>query len=462
MAQKLLTGTSYFISFVNGQGAGAGTYVTYASDLDTNFVSIQNSVNQLVDETKSTLSSNSLLNADMLKFDDPVLSPFTVDHGVLGDHSCKTVVGSPTTELDISAGTVFVHDQRVTVGSPVTVVGNTGTLGTSTESVYLIIDQNSAFRLDTEDSIVNGPGSLAPGEAVIAVATWAGGTPEFTEVVRPLQLANLATVPDEVVPQPVAVFFDGDDYSAMLDRTASASAFTAKVFLTMDARVRAIERLLAGLTTDSETDAVGPATFGADITTPGMLVSTDGTAGAPAIRRSDDTNTGIRWGADGEMFLVSDAADVLKLTTDQFIDSATQPRFDFSRNATQSIATGTSLIVVTLDTETTDVGAWGSVSTTTLTVPTGGGGFYLLCLGGIYAANVTGDREIAVTLNGAGTVLADGMGRQRQTTTALGVSILSTMALLTLSAGDVLRLETAQDSGGGLNFQGRFSGIKLW
>ena len=54
------------------------------------------------------------------------------------------------------------------------------------------------------------------------------------------------------------------------------------------------------------------------------------------------------------------------------------------------------------------------------------------------------------------------MGRQRQTTTALGVSILSTMALLTLSAGDVLRLETAQDSGGGLNFQGRFSGIKLW
>lgn len=481
MAQPL----NLLTSFVDGQGAGASNYVTYAEDLDQNFSDIQTTVNQLVQEVNATLSQNALLPLDILRINDPntPLTGGTEDQGVIGEHSYEVSInGGDTTQLLVEAGQVLVNSKRQQLDSQQTLVGS-GSSGTR----WVAVDTNGALFLET---------AAAQRQLDIASVNWDGA--QFTGAVT--QLAP--------------IFFDGDDYGQQLRREAQGTGpvFPAKDFRTAAARLVALERILAGETTDGQGDALGdvelaglaaatagsasspwayregdpdtgvffPVADAAALAAGGVegmrvaeaagiaqvLLSTLGTASAPSWAFVGDADTGAhRPGADRLAFSTG-GTDVLELTAEQHIDSPTQPRADFRRNAVQSVTSAT-LTPLSFDTEVTDVGAWGAATTATLTVPTGGDGFYAIVGGAFFDESSstgpnTNERQLAITLNGAGLFLASGFGRARVPAAALGDTYLSVAAHLALAAGDVLRLEVAQDSGGAMDVTGRLSVVKLW
>ncbi len=61
-------------SFVDGQGAGAQTYVTYAEDHDTNYQEIESQFNALNAEVRAFAGNNATLVLDLLLPNDPVIA----------------------------------------------------------------------------------------------------------------------------------------------------------------------------------------------------------------------------------------------------------------------------------------------------------------------------------------------------------------------------------------------------
>lgn len=469
--------------FAGGQGGGASNYVTYADDLDSNFTALESTVNQLVNEVRANLASNSLFIDDMLTQN----GASSVTEGVIGEHSYSTAVnGGDASQLLIEAGSALVGNIRVVSGSQETLQGSIALLGAgATNAASVFVQSDGVPQLDLTTNV--------PGDALeIASVNWdgtAGASGEFTGAVT----------------QEAPIFFDGDDYAAQLSRAAKGSGpvFSAKSFRTVAARIDAIERALAGEVTDSEGDTIGSV----ELT---ELLLDDGTAGDPAVQFVSDPNTGLyRSGADqlsvsaggterarfstsqlglqpagsagtpvlvriadpntGVYFPGADRFGIatggllgLEVTAEQHIDSPTQPRFDFERSAVQSVTNTGALVAISFDVENTDVGGWGTVTTATLTVPTGADGFYILQGAATFAADATGERRIAITLNGAGTLLPNGQGRTRVNAAGAGTTELSTGAALALSAGDVLRLEVAHNGGAALDVTAGLGGVKVW
>lgn len=129
-------------------------------------------------------------------------------------------------------------------------------------------------------------------------------------------------------------------------------------------------------------------------------------------------------------------------------DCFAPPRCRLTNSADISVANSSS-VSLTFDTEVFDSGAMHSTSTNTgrITVPTGGGGVYVV--GGTveFAANATGYRSIGIRLNGGNTIT----GHRAITSSASVTTRLSTSAIYSLAAGDYLELQVFQNSGGALN-----------
>lgn len=132
------------------------------------------------------------------------------------------------------------------------------------------------------------------------------------------------------------------------------------------------------------------------------------------------------------------------------------PRVRLSKSATQSIANNT-LTSITFDVEDFDDGGLHSTTTNTsrITIPTGGGGTYLLGGQAEFVPNGTGSRTLFITVNGTSTLstVRDG------SPSASVETRLSTSTLAQLVAGDYVEARVTQTSGGSLNAD---TGCKLW
>lgn len=117
------------------------------------------------------------------------------------------------------------------------------------------------------------------------------------------------------------------------------------------------------------------------------------------------------------------------------------------RSTAQSIGNAAD-VPVTFDSERFDNAAMHSTSSNTsrLTIPTGGGGKYLV--GGVidWAANTTGYRKLAVKVN-ATTEYA----RQVGPTTSTGAAAQAILSVVSMSAADYFEIQVDQNSGGALN-----------
>lgn len=487
MAQPI----TLFEDFTGGQGGVASDYFTYAEDLDSNFTTIRQAFNQLVQEVTGQQAQNALLPLDILQINDPntTLTPNDPDQGVIGEHSYFVSIDpGDNAQLLVEAGQAVVNNRRVVQGSQVTLVGT----GQPSGTIWVALDANGSPSLET-----------------------AAGAQTFD-----LASVNFnGTIFTGSVTQLAPIFFDGDDYGHQLERPARGTGpvFPAKDFRSAHARWGALERGLSGETTDDEGGALNPFELVA------LIAALGGSAGTPWLRLETDADTGPFWpfgdtfsiaagGVEGlriregqvtggiAQVLASATGDVnepdfsfigdedsgiwrpganrvgvstsgtqvMEWTAEGHIDSATQPRADFRVATPQSVATGTGLTPFTFDTEVTDIGAWGAVSTATLTVPSGADGFYAITGGAFFDESTSGgtpnagDRELAITLNGAGTRLLSGMGVQRSPAAGSGDTHRSVTAMIALAASDVLRLEVSQDSGGNMNVTGRLSVVKLW
>lgn len=494
--------------FAGGQGGGASSYVTYADDFDSNFTSIETAVNQLVNEVKSTLSVNSLFTNDILQFNDPLRAGGTVLQGVIGNHSYSVSVGAPTTQLDVTAGSAMVNNLRVSSDVTQNVVG-TG----PSDSYWIILDTGGALRIEQESATP----TVTANEVVIAVATWNGSA--WTEAARPDRIADLGTAPDETVPNAAGVFFDGDTLADIfvlasdgnfIMRVSDGSASEPGLSFVDDTDIGLfrIGTNLLGFTAGgtelmrldgvedqvlvTSGDLANPGlAFTADVdtglylpsvgvmcmvvagtevfrfNTTSMRLGFDGTEANPAFTWTGDINTGIRRVGEGHIALVSNGEDVLEVDDNSQVVSDTQFRFDFSRGATQSITEQATFTAITFDTEVADVGGWATVSTTDLTVPTGGDGWYVIAGTIFFAAQDDGYRHIRVEVDGTPRgyeykdFVPEGTDHANSATEDWRGNFV---ALINLAAGEVLTLEVAHNGhgAGNVNVTGaRMSGIRL-
>lgn len=111
-----------------------------------------------------------------------------------------------------------------------------------------------------------------------------------------------------------------------------------------------------------------------------------------------------------------------------------------AQNAANATATA-----LTYNSERFDVGGMHSTSSNTgrITIPTGGGGIYVVTCHIEWAANATGIREVSIRLNGA-TLLAS---QNVHSTTALGIT-MSVSTIYKVAAGDYFDSYVYQTSGG--------------
>lgn len=123
------------------------------------------------------------------------------------------------------------------------------------------------------------------------------------------------------------------------------------------------------------------------------------------------------------------------------------PRARVTHNATQSLTNGADTALA-FNTEATDSAALHDTATNNsrLTVPSGQAGFWLFVAYCEFAANATGQRKLAIRVDGA-TVFA-GVAVDAA---ASGVTRLAVTALLALTAGQYAEAVASQNSGGALN-----------
>lgn len=256
MAPKLELSLGYLLDFAGGQGAGAGTYVTYAPDLDTCLALIRVAHNALVDEVTAMQGPNALIALDLILGNDP--GGPSIPSGFIGNHSYQaSIVTSVSTDdtVRITAGAAFVETgMRTTSASNVDLVGSGGAA-----TLYVYINNNGMPVLGTATGL---------GVLDIWSAVWDGS--KFTSV----------TALADYIP-------DGDDFQDCLTVVGvSGGPIPAQTHIRIADRFENLERKLAGNTTNivSGATALGPIAIGGTEALPG-LVTGDGT--------TIDTTTGL-------------------------------------------------------------------------------------------------------------------------------------------------------------------------
>jgi hypothetical protein len=121
-------------------------------------------------------------------------------------------------------------------------------------------------------------------------------------------------------------------------------------------------------------------------------------------------------------------------------------RFKGYSSTTQSIATGTAPVPLTLDTEIVDSDGGHSTSTNTSRYTAQTAGLYYVTGAVTFATNATNTRTLQVLLNGAA---VNGAGVQAAPASNRGATVLAS-TLVQMSVGDYVEIAAWQDSGGSL------------
>lgn len=475
MAQK----TTLLKDFAGGQGAGAGNYISYADDLDTNFAAIEAMLFQVIDELSANLANSSLFVFDMLRADDP--GGTVESNGVIGEHSLRvTVNGGDASQLLVEVGTALLNSRRVVSNSQITLQGSDGLLGSGASNpITVFLASDGTVDVDLTANLPAGTLALASGN-------WDGTTDSFSAIV-----------------QEAPIFFDGDDYAGQLDRAAKGAgpAFAAKDFRTAWARIDAIERMLAGVATDAEGDPIGTPEL-ASLLLDALRFDVDGSAGTPVLRRESDPNTGLYFPAVDELGLVAGGvptrlgsaflrlgfagavgapalarqadpdtgiyfpgADEMAFTVGGAqawhgdpsgrISLPLQARAIVRRNAVQTLAASTALAQISFDVEDEDIGNFIAVTAAVLTAPVAGSYLIEALVTFLESTNVggtanAGERQVSLT-SAAGTPFAENGGSSRVAACPAGDTIVPVVLRVQLSASATVRLEALQTNAGATN-----------
>ena len=127
------------------------------------------------------------------------------------------------------------------------------------------------------------------------------------------------------------------------------------------------------------------------------------------------------------------------------------------RNVSQSIPSSTKT-AITFDTEIFDTDAFITVSSSTVTIPVGKGGKYLIIGGGYWASASSWFRSLFISKNG--TLDSNIVASTVLTQASDAAQIITT--ILDLVAGDVIRLLVEQTSGGAVNFGSQSGELNAW
>jgi hypothetical protein len=246
MASKIVIGLStYLVDFDGGQsGLRTGDYVEYAVDLDQNFVTLRNTINTMIDEIIAVQGPNASLGTDILTFNDPVEHSPQLNSGIIGIHSYNTVIGTPTSQLEVDAGEALYDGVKVSWASKIL------TTGAGAGTYYVRLGTSGEVTLESSSNVKDIYSAVYNGSAFTSVTLLAGVDASGSDM---------------------QIFFDGDDYEAMLRRPVESPTWTAKRYTQFSTRMNAVEQLLAGLAVDDDSDAIGP------------HVHPDGTAGSPGV-----------------------------------------------------------------------------------------------------------------------------------------------------------------------------------
>lgn len=125
------------------------------------------------------------------------------------------------------------------------------------------------------------------------------------------------------------------------------------------------------------------------------------------------------------------------------------------RTTSQSIATLTES-PISFNGEDFDTDGYHSLVTnpTRLTIPVGGGGYYLVNAGCSYTANVTGARQTTIYKNGLASGPRIAFNSRAGSTAGFPARVQISTGVVALVAGDYLELVAYQESGGALNVEG--------
>jgi hypothetical protein len=195
----------------------------------------------------------------------------------------------------------------------------------------------------------------------------------------------------------------------------------------------------------------------------GTALTANGTAASPSHSFQNNADNGMYLAAADDIAFSTGGVKALEIDSTQFIDSPTQPRASVRKASTDTTTNESAAIA--FDTEDYDVGAWHTGSGTTVTVPTGGTGLYLIVASTRMASPAANsERVLRVKKNGA-TILAGSLGA----TTGLPFGTIRTSDVVTLAAADALTVTVdgggqSTDFGDGTNAwnETRLTVVKLW
>ncbi len=274
MATKISTDpTIFFTNFNTGNDAGDfDSYQNYALDHDSNYTALRTTFNQMVDEINALGGSGALINFDLVQIGDSGTPDGVRTTGLIGEHSYDVAInGGDASLVDVSAGVaIILGNQRVESVSPVTLDGVAAGLGSG--RAFIALDVNGAPSLQA-----------SAGQKSLDVASGEFNGSIFTAVSR--FVSNGSQITGEAFL--ATIMPDGDAHRIFLDRPVVASSFIAKTYYRPADRVNALERILSGLTTDSEGHALGPLALDASWITTGQLALARGGTGKNFSGESD-------------------------------------------------------------------------------------------------------------------------------------------------------------------------------
>ena len=421
MANKLIAGTNYFDSFSDGEAGGASSFFNYSPNLDINFAAIADSVNSLVDEVRGVQGPNQTLILDAMVLDDPTGVGATTSVVVGTDSYVVSFIS--TTRVDVTAGVAVIASNKVASSSgTVALAPRLGTQDGPDWFDFIALDINGEVTINTTIGSqaldlyrveVNAAGSL---------------------FISPINLQRLGTWQYAI---------DGDAWVEMSDATGlGGTTFPQVLSDEPKVRINQMARLLSGFTTDLQPT---PATIG-------PFVIPGGTEALPGLvlgngSGTNDLDTGwYRVGADRIRYSVG-GADALEIDAAGQLDLITNFRVKGRRTASQTIGDGGVLEDVDFTAaDDFDIGTWhdpGGGAPEDFTVPTDGGGTYLITAAIEWAEAITNIRDIRVEVQVGGTLIP---GAQSSARLELGEDHASTIAVaVVLAAGNVVTVQVSQD-----------------
>ncbi len=422
-------------SFVDGEGAGAQTFVTYPENLDSNFASIETTFNVLNAEFKAFGGQDAALVNDLTL-------TVALTTGFVGVESFASVTfQTGDTQITIPIGTAITGSGRIrTTGSfQFTGSGASGTRWFALSATGVITQETAASQ----------------GILDLYSITWGGAT--FTT-------ATLARLPTTSVDD---IIVEADDFQAARIQEnfgqGSNSTLPAFTYDTITARLDDVVRIMGADLVSSQAvansggnaqAALNPMAFGGAVGTPGFILS-DGT--------TYDTTTGFYRISADVIGVATSGIEALRFDTNQNLSAGSQYRLHVTTTA-EALASGTSYVATSMDTEVTDVGGWGAAPTATWTVPSGGGGFYwisgTLTFDESVGANAGTLRDLALEVNG--TVALRGKDERAPRGSGTVDNTLSVSMGVELAAAQTVELHARQDSGSSENVDASLSIVRLW